>query len=312
MLWWVALLLAALYGALSAALFALGCLRGRRDDRPVEQRPDPLWAAFQEQIFSGARWWDAQATEPVTIRSHDGLALHGALLQHPEARGTVLLFQGYRSQGRVDFSCAFRPYYAMGFSLLLVDQRAHGESGGRVITLGVKERRDCLAWAEYAAARFGGDHPLILDGMSMGAATVLLAAALPLPPSVRGIIADSGYVSPREEVRYLLRERLRLPLPGLWLFGIDAAARIFGGFRLGECSTVEALAGNTRPLLLVHGGADTFVPARFSEMALAASGGEKELLLVPGAGHGTGYLVDTPRCAAALERFLLHCTEEGL
>ncbi len=310
MKWWIIpAVLLGLYLAVSVAVFWLACVRRKEDTRPIEQRVDPLWAQFKEEVFEGVRWFRAMNPEPVEILSHDGLHLKGNYLAHPAPRGTILLFHGYRTDGHVDFCCAYRYYYEQGFSLLSVYERAHVKSEGRYITFGVKERQDCLRWAEYAAKRFGADHVLILDGMSMGASTVLMASELPLPESVKGIIADSGFTSAWEEIGYLMK-KLHIPCPAVLLFGADLVARAVAGFSFRECSTVAAMKNNTRPVLLLHGDADDFVPACFSEACYAACRTEKELHIIRGADHGTGYLVDLPLCQDALQRFLNKCTEE--
>lgn len=311
MKWWIIpAVLAVIYAAVSVFIFCLACVRRKEDTRPVEERVDPLWEPFKEEVFEGVRWFRAMNPEPVEIRSCDGLRLCGNYLAHPAPRGTILMFHGYRTDGHVDFCCAYRYYYEQGFSLLSVYERAHAKSEGRYITFGVKERQDCLVWAQYAEQRFGSDHVLILDGMSMGASTVLMASALPLPHSVKGIIADSGFTSAWEEISYLMR-KLHIPCPSVLLFGADLVARLVAGFSFRQCSTVEAMEKNTRPILMIHGDADDFVPARFSEACFAACRTEKELHIIHGADHGTGYLVDLPRCQDALQRFLNRCTEES-
>ena len=73
------------------------------------------------------------------------------------------------------------------------DQRAHGRSDSYTITMGAQERYDARAWAYWASVRSSGKVPIFLMGVSMGAATVLLASGLDLPDSVHGIIADCGY-----------------------------------------------------------------------------------------------------------------------
>ncbi|MGM9662346.1 MAG: alpha/beta hydrolase [Oscillospiraceae bacterium] len=310
---WVALLLGVLALALLVmawAVFAAACRRPPHRDGPIEENVSPLWSAYSEDVIRGVHWFRDRETEAVEIESYDGLRLRGYYLAHPEAKGTILLFHGYHSDGYTDFSCAYESYYALGYSLLTVFQRAHGESEGRYICYGVKERYDCQRWAEYAYARFGPDHPLLLGGISMGASTVLMASALPLPPTVKGIVADCGFTSAWEELLYLLR-RKRVPAakPVLWL--ADLLARLFAGFSFRECSTLQAMETNRLPVLFLHGEADTFVPARFTQDCFDACRSEKELLLVPSATHGVSYLVDKPRCQAALERFLRTHMEDG-
>ena len=174
--------------------------------------------------------------------------------------------------------------FTLGYNLLAVDERAHGESEGTYITFGVRERHDVATWAAYAAMHFGPAHPLILDGLSMGAATVLMASELELPASVRGIIADCGFSSPYAIMKSVLHWRCPWLVSGPLLALTGVFTRLFGGF--------------------IHGTGDQFVPCSMSQAAYDACTGEKRLILVEGAGHGQSYLVDRPRVQAAVREFL--------
>ena len=121
--------------------------------------------------------------------------------------------------------------------------------------------------------------------------------------SVCGVIADCGFTSPWEEFRELLRSRYRLPAHPL-LDAVDLYARLFAGFGLRECSTLDAMRTNSCPVLFVHGGSDHYVTTRFSRENYQACRAEKRLIIVPDAGHGMSYLLDTPGCQAALRDFL--------
>ena len=152
--------------------------------------------------------------EPVTIRSDDGLTLFGRCYPTAPDAPWLLLFHGYRSAAERDF-CGGLPFgMGMGCNVLLVDERAHGKSGGRCLTLGIRERYDCRRWVDYVIGRAGPDAKIVLYGMSMGAAAVLMAAGPELPKNVAGIVADCGFVSPEEQIgqtRHPLRPSAGLP-----------------------------------------------------------------------------------------------------
>ena len=192
---WIVLAVLLAVVLLALGLFLFAC---RRRPAPDFTMPAVIakWGRAEqtEEIFAGTALM--QDAEDIFLPSYDGLRLHGQLLQQPSAKGTILLFHGYRSSWIIDFSIVLPYYYSLGYNLLAVDERAHGQSEGVYITFGVHERRDVVTWAQYAAMHFGPDHPLFLGGLSMGATTVLLASALELPPSVRGVIADCGFSSP--------------------------------------------------------------------------------------------------------------------
>ena len=130
-----------------------------------------------------------------------------------------------------------------------------------------------------------GPWPVFLGGISMGATTVLLSAGEALPENVRGIVADCGFSSPWEIMAAVGRARVHLPpFPVLYL--VKFWCRLLGGFDVKENSTTRAMQRNRLPVFLVHGEADHFVPCAMTQAAYDAAVCEKELLLVPGAGHG--------------------------
>ena len=263
--------------------------------------------SFKDVMQAGEEWIRSQPMETVYIQSHDGLKLAGHFL-NAGSKKTLILFHGYRSRAYRDFSCVAKYYRSLGFNLLFVDQRAHGESEGKYICFGVLERLDCVRWAEYIDRRIGGE--IFLDGISMGASTVLMASGEALPTSVRGIIADCGFTSPGAIMEKVMTVDLKIPKWPLYPL-VALAIHLHAGFGVDEYSTIRALERNRLPVLFLHGKDDKYVPCRMTEEAYAACTSEKEMLLVEGAGHGTSYLVDEKGCRQALERFLAKHSREA-
>ena len=208
---------------------------------------------------------------------------------------------GYRSVAENDFSCSSEFVHSQGLAFLLIDERAHSRSGGLAMTFGLRERWDLIDWAKYIAGRFPGER-IILEGLSMGASTVLMAAGEELPGETAGIIVDCGYTSPKEIISRVIASRhmsvkIFYPL-------VRLAGRMFGGFDIEGCSAMEAAGRATLPALFIHGEADGFVPCEMGRRNFAAYAGEKTLVTVPGAGHGMSYIVDMPKCQRALIEFL--------
>lgn len=269
---------------------------------PADPQHSSHLRPFREQILAGAQWFRDQEPETVELRARDGLKLVGWFLPAEEARGTLLLVHGYRSSPFCDFGAIFEFYHSLGWNILAVCQRAHGESEGRYITFGVKERFDVCDWALYLADRFGPEHRIVLNGVSMGSASVLMALATPLPDNVKGVIADCGFTSPYDQFAHLLQRKgiPRQPMMAL----VQLYARLFAGFSFRACSTVDALRQSRLPVLFVHGEQDTLVPVRFTVENYGACAGEKRLITVPEAGHATSYIFAAPRYQAALREFL--------
>lgn len=288
-------------GSFAAMCFA--CLHARWLTKNVDRAiQHSSLRHYEKELTEGFRWLAAQPAETVSVTSYDGLKLVGRYLPCENARGTLLLFHGWRSLPEIDFGCALPFYKSLRLNLLLVCERAHGASDGSFITFGVRERRDVHTWAEWHNRRFGADTPLLLGGLSMGATTVLMSCGEPFPPNVRGVIADCGFTSPYEIMAKIAREN---HIPRLILPFVSLQTRLFAGFWLKEYSTLTALKHCCLPLLLVHGEGDAFVPCDMSKTAYAASAAEdKTLLTVPNAGHGQSYLLEGERYRETVTRFV--------
>lgn len=298
--WLLALPAAALAGGYWGFQHACGRLR----DPDWESREDLLkspYAEFAESIPLACQWLRDHNAQDVQTRAFDGVTLRGKWVPAEHPRATIILFHGYKTHYIHDFSGIFNLYRSIGLNLLLVRQRAHGESGGKYITFGVHERKDALSWVEFLNRTFGVGN-VFLGGMSMGASTVLFAAGEDLPPNVRGITADCGFSSPAEILSHVIRQEYHLP-PRLVLPLMDVWARALGHFSFYECNTRQALIRSKTPILFIHGKADTFVPCSMSQSGYAACASEREIHLVEGAGHGRAYLFEPERLTKALVDF---------
>ena len=247
------------------------------------------------------RQMDELPFEPVTILSEDGLRLYGRYYHVRDGAPVQIQMHGYRGDALRDFCGGHKLAREAGLNTLVVDQRAHGKSEGETICFGVKERYDCLKWARYAAARWP-DVPISLAGISMGAATVLMASDLPLPENVRCVIADCPYTSPRAIIRkvcWSLPRYFRVLYPFAAL-----SAGLFGHFELDGASALGAVSNTRLPILLIHGEEDGFVPCSMSQQLREACAGPVRLETFPHADHGMSYMEDEPRYRALVLDFL--------
>jgi len=287
-------------------VFRYAFARGKEGSELNDIHYKPL-EPWRKEIDAGIEWFLSHNPEEVFLRTEDGLKLHGWYLEHPNPRGVIILVHGYRGSWSTEFSCVYPYYHELGFSILTYWQRSHGTSEGDTVCFGMKERHDCLQWIEYLNTRIPEGMPIILDGISMGASTVMMAAGLELPENVRGIIADSGFACPWDEIAYVMKSAHVPPRP--LLDAVNLQFRRKTGMDLRDCDTREILKNVKIPMLFLHGEADTTVPCRFSVENYEACGSEdKKLILVPGAEHGMGYLTDMELCRRELEAFFDRCT----
>jgi len=269
---------------------------------PYEKVDNPQFRAVQHLMDKSTGIMEQTQCEDVYISSHDGLTLHGRFYDVDKDAPVIIVFHGYRSPTLRDCAGGFALGLKLGYNVLAVDQRAHGTSGGRCISFGIKERYDCLKWIEYANGRLGQDTPIILCGISMGAATILMSASLDLPQNVRGIMADCPYSSPSAIIRKVCKDvgyPPALAFPFLWL-----GALIYGGFQLNSCDAVSAVKNTEIPILLIHGGDDNFVPCEMSRKIYENCADHAQLHIFPNAGHGLSYIIDHVRYEDICLKFL--------
>jgi len=168
-----------------------------------------------------------------------------------------------------------------GCAVLAFDTRCRA---GRPRTLGVLEKRDVAAAAEFAAK---AGRPVVAWGVSMGAAAAVLAAADGAP--IQALILEGCYDSLVQTVRHHANLWARLPsFPlvdlGLWL----TRKRI--GIDLDEGNVLEKMKSlRSIPVLLVVGEGDRRTPRDISRALFRAAPGPKQIWIVPGAGHGEPY-----------------------
>jgi pimeloyl-ACP methyl ester carboxylesterase len=170
-----------------------------------------------------------------------------------------------------------------GHAVLLLDLRAHGGSDGRLTSLGGLEREDVRAGMAFLRGRGEGARGFVLVGTSMGAVTVIRAAAE--EPDVRAVVAEAPFDTYRDTVRH--HAQLYYGLPA-WFPLMPAAIRVAewrAGFDADEVDTVAAAARVRAPLLLIRDGRDERMPEEVVRRVYDAHPGPKSFWVAPEAGH---------------------------
>ena len=271
----------------------------RMDDEPADERytgPD-----LHEAYMEGYRYNKALPKQDVTIKAGDGITLFGSFIPaEGEAVRTVLLAHGYHSSPDKDFSGIMQFYHENGCNLLAIEERSHMRSGGTYITMGVRESEDVKRWCEYLNRERGADSmPLYLHGVSMGAATVMMAQGEDLPPNVAGIIADCGFTSPFDIAVAVMKTKMKGPVK-FSVEWVNLITKKIAGFDLKDKSTVDILKNAKIPMLFVHGTLDDFVPIHMTIKSYHACAAPKRIMLVDGATHAMSWHIDTERYKEAI------------
>ncbi len=263
------------------------------------------WEEYKIIIHQNKEWLLERKMEHITIRSRDGLVLHGDYIPADGEPDTIAIaFHGYTGEGISNCSSIASFFLKSGISCIIVDNRAHGKSEGKYVGFGILDRYDCLEWTKYAAERFGKDKKIILYGVSMGASTVLMAAGFPqLPENVKAVISDCAFTSPYDVFAHILKRDYHLP-PFPIMNINDELCRKKAGYGFSDYSTLTAVKDTKIPILFIHGANDDFVPEWMSEKNYKACNSPKELLVVENAGHAASYYENVPLYEKTVSEFL--------
>jgi fermentation-respiration switch protein FrsA (DUF1100 family) len=272
----------AILALLSAASGLVGNAIGPGVLHPANLNPERLQEA--EQTFTRT----SAAKTDFTVRANDGVELCGWKVVAPSANGDwVLLFHGVSDNRTGDLGHA-EFLLRHGYSVVMMDSRAHEKSGGDMATYGWKERYDTVAITDalYASERV---RHLYAHGVSMGAAIALQSAAV--EPRIAAVSAEDPFASLREvsydyaglDVSPFLGKTLFRPAS---IFAMRAIAKT-GGFDPDQGSPEKAVVQRPFPVLLICGTNDHRIPCRHAEAVYEAATGPKQLWIVQGAGHAS-------------------------
>lgn len=222
------------------------------------------------------------------IVNDDGLRLHAYYASKDSAQGTAVLSHGYQDNALTMMMLGRIYRDSLNFNIMVPDHESHGRSEGDAIRMGWKDRINLERWITVADSMWAG-RPVLLHGISMGAATVMMCSGDELPPAVCGIIEDCGYTSVWDEFAGEIGNRFGLPVhPLMDIASIMCDVRYGWNFR--EASALEQVRRSSLPMLFIHGSADTFVPTDMVyPLYEAKMVGYKRLWIAPGSAHAMSY-----------------------
>ena len=256
-------------------------------DSPYAYPDDDQTRACKEVLEGAIAEFAAVPFEEVSITSHDGRKLVANYYHVADNAPLEIQCHGYKGNAIRDFSGNWKIAKAAGRNVLLIDERCHGRSEGHTITFGILEQKDVLGWIQYANERFG-NVPILLSGVSMGAATVLMVSGQTLPENVKAVIADCPYDAPSNIIKKVLGQDMGMPVKIVYPL-IRFGGMLYGKFNLNADSPVEAVKRTKIPVLLIHGDNDRFVPYEMGRNIHAAAPEKIHFHTIRGAGHALNY-----------------------
>ncbi|MBB2954884.1 hypothetical protein FHX77_000264 [Bifidobacterium commune] len=247
--------------------------------------------SLDEQEENEALGWFEEARREAVITAADGVRLHSWILD-PDCSNSpehlyVFCCHGY-SGAPAEMSKYAHRFSKLGFTVITPASRCHELSGGKYIGMGALEQQDLLQWIE-AVTKKDPKAKILLDGISMGASTVMLAAGAPdLPPNVVAVIADCGYDTLENQFLYSARHFYHIPKFAAKpvIACISAISHHRAGYRFSDASCVDALHRASIPILFIHGSADSFIsPVSLERNFRACASPVKQKLMISGAAH---------------------------
>lgn len=226
------------------------------------------------------------ACEDVQFPSRDGTPLGGLWL--PAAgtpRWAVVMCPGQNGSLDKDIPQA-APLHAAGFDVLMLDWRAHGRSGGTLVTLGALEQYDLLGALDWLAAR--GVERVGVLGLSMGAGVALQVAAY--DERIAALVVDGAYPRVAGLLAAWARGRgLPGPLAGAFAWLVLRIGALRARYTIYDANPLATARHVSVPVLFVHGERDPFVSTDELRALAEAVSGPVEVWSVPDAGHREAY-----------------------
>lgn len=236
---------------------------------------------------------------PWSVRTRDGLTIRGWYYPTPKQRQLIVLVHGMWGSW-LEMAALGRDLHAHEYDVLMFDFRGHGQSDPSRLFMGRRERGDLRAVLSWAYDQGFTNDRIGWLGYSMGASTLLMEAAQ--NPNIQVAVIDSPYGSLPELLKTQLPKHSHLPS---WFNpGILTAARLAFGVRTDDLVPIRsAQRWGRRPLLLIHGEADSIVPVHQARRLARAAGPTCQAVTLPGVEHVRAYNEDPERYVAAVDGF---------
>lgn len=235
-------------------------------------------------------WFVKIPKEDVYIKSYDNLKLHGYFIPSLDKNSDnlAIVIHGYQSQA-TDMIIIAKLYSDLGFKVLMIDLRGHGQSEGKFTSMGYYEKYDLKKWINFANRNYGATTKILLHGVSMGAAMSMMVSTMNIKNNLKYLVLDSGFTYfSRSLICSLKQKVLSIFIPGVsfWTF-------ILHRFTLKGISPLKAMKKSEVPFLIIQGDKDKPVPLKMAEeIYIQAKTENKRLLVIEGATHAKAFEKD--------------------
>ena len=223
--------------------------------------------------------------EDVNVATEDAMSLKAWFIPpRLEQNGAVILFLHGLGGNRSDLLRQAHCVTQRGYGAMLIDFRNHGESEGKLTSLGNHEVRDVLAAFAYLNRRDDVNNERIgMVGHSMGAATGIQAAEH--MPALKFMVVQSSFSSLRSVFRQALKIKTSV-FSSVFAPILMQFYKLYVGSSVDKVNPAASLARLGCPVMIVHGLKDQFIPPSHSDTLFQnAPHPQKRLHLVNNARH---------------------------
>lgn len=282
--------------------FLIGFVIAFRTVKP--KRRSLLETSMLEEEYSNGimEFYQKNKTKEYRVRSKYGYELQAYFFQNKEVTNKYIVMSHgitYTHHGCLKYA---RMMLGFGYNVVLYDQPYHGNSEGRLATLGYREKDDLYNVITDTIDRFGNDIVIGTYGESMGAVTVLLEAAI--DSRVRFIFSDCGFSNFDVLMTELLKKTYKIPVfPFKWFS--NQIFRLFVGVKYSGISPIMALKQIDVPIFFAHGEADDFISYEHTKKMFEQYKGPKKIFIGENESYHAGsYYKDTKNYEKSVKNFI--------
>ena len=266
--------------------------------------PDPEQQAMYN---TGMEWAEAHRASIRELHMvNEGLNLYAEYCDLGYDRA-VIIVPGRTEGLRYGYYFA-APYAKRGYNILVIDQRAHGNSDGKYNCIGFDEHRDLLRWSEILRDEYG-IRAILLHGICIGSACSLYALTSENAPDLYlGLVAEGMYPNFRESYK---NHMIELGKPTFIIPFVELWMKHYTGYTM-RPGPLDKVGAYEKPFLMLHGTGDLYsLPSRAEEIYAAAGTPEREKRIVwfEGGRHSRLRITDTERYDGAIDAFLCEVIE---
>ena len=307
---WEFLLLATVLFLISFPIVAyiLFTIMLKRTDREKWSRTCSNDEQAQRDMYAiGMAWYEKHKERCTELHMvHEKLNLFGEYYDFGFDRA-VIVVPGRTESLRYGYYFA-KPYVESGYNLLVIDQRAHGDSDGKYNTVGFNEHRDVIAWARLIHERFGV-RSILLHGICIGSSCSLFALTSPDCPSyLDGMVAEGMYPTFYENFKNHMVALKKPSFP--FMFFINMWMKLFTGYSM-KRGPIHVIDRCKKPLLMLHSREDLYsLPSTAVTLYEKAGSEKKELFWFEKGAHSQLRITDTEAYDGAIKKFLAELDAE--